>query len=307
MSALALRRVNSLTHARSQAVQRWQLAGHYTGMGRPDPQHEYLSFCACSERGDWHGLINARDWLHHALPQLQALLTVECPAPRIAELLRAVPCPFELTVDALHYRNLTDVELLDPAQVPAQQLPWLATPQGRVWLTALPSARPATEALHSVPWLADLPQRLELILGVSYLSRSSHARLGRGDVLLINDSTRQCVLAGRGIGFFTFTEEGICMEKVDADSTTQAPTEPPASTDLSRLPVRVEFVLATHEIALGELAAIIAGQVIPLAAEAAQGIEVRANGKRVARGELVQLDEGLGVELLEVYRNAGDE
>ncbi|WP_322784188.1 FliM/FliN family flagellar motor switch protein [Pseudomonas sp. PCH199] len=73
--------------------------------------------------------------------------------------------------------------------------------------------------------------------------------------------------------------------------------------DLGSLPVRLEFVLATHEIDLATLSQIIEGQLIPLAGDAARHIEVRANGKPVARGELVQLDEQLGVELLEVYRN----
>jgi type III secretion protein Q len=41
--------------------------------------------------------------------------------------------------------------------------------------------------------------------------------------------------------------------------------------------------------------------------DAARHIEVRANGKRVARGELVQLDEQLGVELIEVYRGTSSE
>lgn len=77
--------------------------------------------------------------------------------------------------------------------------------------------------------------------------------------------------------------------------------------DLGSVPVRLEFVLATHDTDLATLSQIIDGQLIPLADDAAQHIEVRANGKRVARGELVQLDEQLGVELLEIYRNIRDE
>jgi type III secretion protein Q len=93
------------------------------------------------------------------------------------------------------------------------------------------------------------------------------------------------------------------MELAPADSPAPAETEQPVSADLNHLPVRLEFVLATHDITLGELAAFVTGQAIPLATDAAHRIEVRANGKMVARGELVQLDEQLGVELLEVFRN----
>lgn len=304
MTALSVRRVNALTHARAQVIQRWQRAGHCAGLGRPDGQQGYLRFSARGERGDWQGLVLARDWLHRSLPQLQPMLAVECPQASIAGLFRAVPRPLVLAVDELHYRDLADVELIESALIKSQELPWLDTAQGRLWLTDLPPLRPARQTSDWRSWLADLPQRLELILGVSYLSRSSRERLGRGDVLLISDSTRQCWLAGQSIGVFTFTEEGLRMELAPADSPAQAETEQPISADLDHLPVRLEFVLATHDIELGELAAFVAGQVIPLAVDAAQRIEVRANGKAVARGELVQLDEQLGVELLEVYRNA---
>jgi type III secretion protein Q len=71
--------------------------------------------------------------------------------------------------------------------------------------------------------------------------------------------------------------------------------------------VRLEFILATHDIDLATLSQIVDGQLIPLGDDAARHIEVRANGKRVARGELVQLDEQLGVELIEVYRGTSSE
>lgn len=303
MTALNVRRVNTLTQARAQVVQRWQRAGHCAGLGQPEGAQGYLRFSARGERGDWRGLVLARDWLHRLLPQLQSLLAVECPQASIAELFRAVPRPLALAVDELHYRELTDVELIDSAVIKAQALPWLDTAQGRLWLTDLPPQRPSQQTSEWQSWLADLPQRLQLILGVSYLRRASCERLGRGDVLLISESTRQCLLADRSIGFFTFIDEGLRMELAPADSPAQAETEQPVSADLNHLPVRLEFVLATHDITLGELAAFVTGQAIPLATDAAHRIEVRANGKMVARGELVQLDEQLGVELLEVFRN----
>lgn len=299
MRALALRGVNALAHTRSQAVRRWQRGGHRAGIGGPEGPCAFLRFRAQGEQGDWQGLIMARDWLHHSLPQLPLLLTVECPATSIAGLFRAVPRPLAMVVDELHYQNLSDVELIESSCMPAQELPWLDTAQGRVWFTVLPPEFRASGALES--WLTDLPLHLELRLGVSDLSCSSHLRLGVGDVLRITRLTQQCLLADCGIGVFTFTEEGLHMELTVADSSEQDVVE------LDHLPVRLEFVLATHDIELGTLRHFIAGQLIPLAADAAQHIEVRANGKRVARGELVQLDEQLGVELLEVYRNTRDE
>jgi type III secretion protein Q len=300
MSALALRRVDTLTHTRLQTVQRWQQGGHCAGTGRPESAG-VLSFLARGELGDWRGLIVARDWLHRSLPLLESLQAVECPATSIATLFRAVPRALLLNVDELQYRELDDIQLLDSAQGEAEELPWLDTARGRVWFTQLPPDQPQNAALEPSTWLEDLPLQLDLLLGVSHLDQPSVLRLGPGDVLQINQLTHQCVLANRGIGVFTFTEEGLLMELTVDESTSQE------EAGLDHLPVRLEFVVATHDVELGTLRQMVAGQLIPLAANAAQQIEVRANGKRVARGELVQLDGQLGVELLEVYRNRGDE
>lgn len=299
MSTLALRRIDALAHARKQAVQRWRRAGHGAGSGRPDRIPGYLGFCARANQGEWRGLILARDWLHQSLPQLPALLAVEPPVARIVELFQAVPQPLP-TADELPYQALIDIELIAPAELPTHDVPWLETSRGRVWVTQLPPAQRCSDSTASDAWLKDLPLHLHLLLGFSH---SRQLRLGQGDVLRITHRTDQCLLAGQSIGVFTFTEEGLLMQSTVADSNHEAGTDADANVGLDALPVRLEFVLATHEIDLGTLSRIIDGQLIPLAADAATQIEVRANGKRVARGELVQLDEHLGVELLEVYRH----
>lgn len=71
--------------------------------------------------------------------------------------------------------------------------------------------------------------------------------------------------------------------------------------------MRLEFVLHEQCISLAELAALIEGQVLALAPSVLGHIEVRANGRMLARGELVQLGESLGVELQQIRREHADE
>ncbi|WP_160105141.1 FliM/FliN family flagellar motor switch protein [Pseudomonas izuensis] len=305
MSTLKLRRLNVQAHVGAQWVKRWQRAGIDAGMGSPRRRPGYLRFHARGDGADWQGLIVARDWLHLSIAQLQSLLAVECPVASIAGLFRAVPRPLPLEVEALHYRALTDVELVDPKELPAHDVPWLDTPGGRVWLTQLPPARAAHITLGPECWLSDLPLRLELMLGVSHLNPASLIRLKEGDVLRIIQRTHQCWLADRCLGVFTFHEKGIHMQSTMVEANQQDTPDP--GIDLGSLSVRLEFVLASQQIDLASLSQIIEGQLIPLADDAAHHIEIRANGKCVARGELVQLDEQLGVELLEVYRNIRNE
>lgn len=299
MSALKLRRINASAHAAAQAIRRWRNADVDAGSGYPPGQSGYLCFRASGEGGEWRGLIDARDWLHQSLPGLRSLLSVECSLMNIAELFRAVPQPLLLEVDDLHYRQISDVDGVLPGQLPPQELPWLDTPRGRLWLTRLPPARAASRPLDADSWLSDLPLRLELMLGASHLRHG--IRLKAGDVLRIIQRSQRCCLGHQCLGAFTITEQGVHMLSTATDA--QGTTDPDPDFDLGALPVRLEFLLATREIDLATLSQIIAGQLIPLSDDAARHIEVRANGKPVARGELVQLQEQLAVELLEVYRN----
>jgi type III secretion protein Q len=180
-------------------------------------------------------------------------------------------------------------------------LPWLDTPRGRLWLTRLPPARAAGRPLDADSWLSDLPLRLELKLGSSHLRHG--IRLKAGDVLRIIQRSQRCYLGRQCLGAFTFTEQGVHMLSTATDAQSTADPDTDTDFDLGALPVRLEFLLATREIDLATLSHIIAGQLIPLADDAVRHIEVHANGKPVARGELVQLQEQLAVELLEVYRN----
>lgn len=305
MGGLKLRRVDPLAHAHTQVIQRWRCAGRDAGLGKLPVRPGYLRFCAQGDGGGWHGLIMARDWLHQSLPTLGSLLLRECPLPSIVELFRALPKPLLLAVDELRYSRLSDIESVAPAQLPTHALPWLETSRGRLWLTRLPRLDATRAPLELDPWLDGLPMHLLLILGTSHLSLADRLRLADGDVLRIQEQTRHCLLADRCLGVFTFTQEGLYMQPSDASPEGVEP--PTVDIDLGTLPVRLEFVLATHQVDLATLAQIIAGQLIPLAQDAAQHIEVRANGKPVAQGELVQLDGQLGVELLKVYRDSGDE
>lgn len=307
MSALQLRRIEPLAHAQAQAIQRWRRAGHEAGLGQVPGECGYLRFCAQGDGGDWQGLIAAHDWSNRALPSLQSLLKVETPLMNILELFRAVPRPLSLEIDELQYQALGDITCVAPGRLPSRELPWLETSRGRVWFLQLAPTPAASERVGVGAWLDALPLRLELILGVSHLNLASRRRLGEGDVLRVVQRTQRCCLADHYLGSFTFTQEGLAMQSTVADANPDNPPDADAAIDLGALPVRLEFLLASHQTDLATLSRIIDGQLIPLAEDAARHIEVRANGKPVARGELVQLDGQLGVELLKVYWTSLDE
>ncbi|WDU63549.1 FliM/FliN family flagellar motor switch protein [Pseudomonas poae] len=66
--------------------------------------------------------------------------------------------------------------------------------------------------------------------------------------------------------------------------------------------MHLEILLQEQLVSRRRLAAFAPGKVLPLAPEAIHCVEVRVNGQLFALGELVQLEDRLGVELLEVYQ-----
>lgn len=66
--------------------------------------------------------------------------------------------------------------------------------------------------------------------------------------------------------------------------------------------MHLEILLQEQLVSRRRLAAFAPGKVLPLAPEAIHCVEVRVNGRLLALGELVQLEDRLGVELLEVYQ-----
>ena len=66
--------------------------------------------------------------------------------------------------------------------------------------------------------------------------------------------------------------------------------------------MHLEILLQEQLITRKRLALFAQGKVLPLAPEVIHCVEVRVNGQLLALGELVQLEDRLGVELLEVYQ-----
>ena len=67
--------------------------------------------------------------------------------------------------------------------------------------------------------------------------------------------------------------------------------------------MHLEILLQEQLISRKRLAAFAVGKVLPLTPEVIRCVEVRVNGQLMALGELVQLEDRLGVELQEVYQD----
>lgn len=73
---------------------------------------------------------------------------------------------------------------------------------------------------------------------------------------------------------------------------------PGGALDTDVLPVKLVFLAGETEVALRDLRRITPGYVFDLGRPVDRHVEVRANGRRVGIGELVEIDRRVGVRML---------
>lgn len=88
------------------------------------------------------------------------------------------------------------------------------------------------------------------------------------------------------------------LERLAAISTSGLP--PQAAID--DIPVKVSVVLGTRKIDIASLKALTDGSVIELDRRVGEPVDIYVNDQMIARGELVRMDDGIGVSLTEITR-----
>ena len=68
-----------------------------------------------------------------------------------------------------------------------------------------------------------------------------------------------------------------------------------------KIPVNLSFILQRKVVSVSDLESLYKGQVMPVEHDIEKRIEIRANGVLLARGEIVNIDDRLGVEINELY------
>jgi type III secretion protein Q len=71
--------------------------------------------------------------------------------------------------------------------------------------------------------------------------------------------------------------------------------------DIDDLPVRLAFDVGRLDIPLGQMKQLAAGAVLELGRAATGVVTISANGNRIGRGELVDVDGSLGVRIINLF------
>lgn len=306
MKPLALRPLTAWDQHLTRLQVHWRRIGLVASVSCLDPEARYLRFNACTSAGYWQGLIDADQWLARTLAQLPTLLPPALHLQACERLFSALPQPLEVAVAGLDYLRMVSVQALEGTVLAEQSLPCLSLAWGSLWLAELPAL--PTRAATMPGWLDTLGLPLRLLLGRSVVDAQTLARLAPGDLLVLGQGSFESWLGGQHLGRFRLSAHGFSLSASKEPSPMEysvAPKlEPPP---LDSLKVTVEFVLHETQLSLAELGSLDEGQVLPLPSEAYRRVQLRANGKCLGHGELVQLEGCLAVELHSVGEALADE
>ena len=91
-----------------------------------------------------------------------------------------------------------------------------------------------------------------------------------------------------------------------SDSVLDAPTTPKSASDLEQVfdvPVVVSAVLGSSRMPIGDLLRLNPGAVLELDRKVGEAIDIFVNNRLVARGEVVLVEDRLGVTMTEIIKN----
>lgn len=74
-------------------------------------------------------------------------------------------------------------------------------------------------------------------------------------------------------------------------------------TDLDDIPVKLLFELGRVELSLAEIRQLAPGALIPVQRPLEEGVDILANGRRIGRGNLVQIGASLGIRITRLFDN----
>lgn len=95
--------------------------------------------------------------------------------------------------------------------------------------------------------------------------------------------------------------ENYAPEQLDSDGVTANATGADVNLDLVlEVPVNVSLQVGSTDLPIRDLVKLVEGSVVALDREATEAMDVLVNGKLIAHGEIVVVDEQFGVRLTDV-------
>lgn len=101
------------------------------------------------------------------------------------------------------------------------------------------------------------------------------------------------------------TPKGDATDDMPEDSLAAGVISPPADAAYDDLPIKLVFELGRLELSLGKLQEIGQGHVFELERPIGEAVEIHASGRRIGQGEMVRIDDQIGVRVVRLFGQSG--
>lgn len=291
-----LRRVETSAPTYANICAKLKHQGYQPQPRRPLSGSRYLRFYGQFEdSAEINGLLEISSWATSALPELDGIDWFSMEDQVLQSLIAEHPLHLALSHQhaplaqtktlglVVDVNNLSDLPCLDasPGAIMVEQF----TPQVAADVSEIAS-------------LNNIQIPLVFSIGHSILTLSAMDTIEVGDVLLIEHVQGRVTSNGVTLFLSELNQKAIMILDRTEDGDEPHATSGEDTAGLNSLPIELSVVLMEKTVPLNQFKAITPGEIIELPAEAMLNVEVRANQRCFARGELVQLANGqLGVEI----------
>lgn len=153
-----------------------------------------------------------------------------------------------------------------------------------------------------------LPVAVQFVFGRTTVPRSLISHIAPGDAIRINRLRNEVRVGGLTVCDFHCEGSNIMLSEQNQMATDDdidgGQSRPAAgdgqATELfnpDELPITLEFVLQEEQVSVGQLVGCHVGMVLPMRPNASSDVIIRANGRRIGNGEVIQVGEHLAVEV----------
>ena len=292
----------------SQYAREWQQQGATVVQNASPLQPALLAVRADS---GWEALLDLDIWFASMMSAHAGLAASAFDRTQRERLFFGCERPLELGLEMFDYTILSPVE---PVKVPqCRQLYYgLKTAHCTVWVATFGDENKKPSFSHQKISLDYLPMPLHFEIGSSECRLSVINKLCCGDVLLITKPEQRVTLHGKCLGSYQRTDNEIVMED-DFLQTPLADDEERIQDDerasilpRSQMPVKLTFTLQKTVLTVQDLESLSQGYVFLCDPEAERKVIISGNGLALAQGELIWIEDRLGVEITRLYHEVDE-
>ncbi|MCU5773763.1 type III secretion system cytoplasmic ring protein SctQ [Erwiniaceae bacterium BAC15a-03b] len=303
MKTLPLRHYDAASSGLRSVCHHWQALGMPVRMGCPPPG---AVLAQAASAGGSQLLVDLRAWFGHSLPEKSGLRADLISADEIRDLFHYSGALLHLNLPGEATESLSISSLVASADYCTGSLPVVSTSCGDGWLIQAAEGYRRQLGQHLPSLLHEaIPLRLDFVVGCSMLSLRYVRKLETGDVLLVNQLTERVMTGGRSLAKYRQQDDYFMLEDIynDMDEQDYFPGQHDHNAiqqqrmGINNIPLQLTFVINQLTLTLDELSALHIGDVLPAGEGGENSIIIYANGALLAKGELVMVDERLGVEI----------